>query len=136
SGRAGRGDRRVDGRRIDGREGGLSMIDVTPVAPDRAGSAALRDVWGEMLCELGAVHESLVVLDGDLANSTKADTFAKCQPDRFYEMGIAEQNLVGAAAGMASAGLVPWVSTFAAFLAKRALDQIRVVVDQPGLNVK
>jgi transketolase len=112
------------------------MIDSMPVATDQTHSEALRDVWGEMLCELGAEYESLVVLDGDLANSTKADTFAKCQPDRFYEMGIAEQNLVGVAAGMASAGLVPWVSTFAAFLAKRALDQIRVVVAQPGLNVK
>jgi transketolase len=112
------------------------MIDSMLVATGQARSEALRDVWGEMLCELGSDYESLVVLDGDLANSTKADTFAKCQPDRFYEMGIAEQNLVGVAAGMASAGLVPWVSTFAAFLAKRALDQIRVVVAQPGLNVK
>jgi transketolase len=112
------------------------MIDSLPVATDQARSEALRDVWGETLCELGAAYESLVVLDGDLANSTKADAFAKCRPDRFYEMGIAEQNLVGVAAGMASAGLVPWVSTFAAFLAKRALDQIRVVVAQPGLNVK
>ena len=89
-----------------------------------------------MLCALAAEDDRLVVLDGDLANSTKADTFAQCCPDRFYEMGIAEQNLVGVAAGMATTGLVPWVSTFAAFLAKRALDQIRVVVAQPGLNVK
>ena len=112
------------------------MIEVTLTPPKRAESEAPRDVWGETLCKLGASHDKLVVLDGDLANSTKADIFAECYPDRFYEMGIAEQNLVGVAAGMASAGLLPWVSTFAAFLAKRALDQIRVVVAQPGLNVK
>ena len=112
------------------------MIELSPMTVDQSAPEALRDVWGQMLCELGETYESLVVLDGDLANSTKADTFAKCQPDRFYEMGIAEQNLIGVAAGMATVGLVPWVSTFAAFLAKRALDQIRVVVAQPGLNVK
>lgn len=109
-------------------------LEITPLAEAR--DEALRDAWGEALCDLGSRYSELVVLDGDLANSTKADTFAKCHPDRFYEMGIAEQNLIGVAAGMASAGLVPWVSTFAAFLAKRALDQIRVVVAQPELNVK
>ncbi|CAN5580172.1 transketolase family protein [soil metagenome] len=112
------------------------MIDVTTTPLDRAGLEAPRDVWGETLCQVAADFDRLVVLDGDLANSTKADTFARCYPGRFYEMGIAEQNLVGVAAGMASAGLLPWVSTFAAFLAKRALDQIRVVIAQPGLNVK
>jgi transketolase len=105
-------------------------------AVDAAPQEALRDAWGMALCALADADGRLVVLDGDLANSTKADTFAKCHPDRFYEMGIAEQNLIGVAAGMATLGLVPWVSTFAAFLAKRALDQIRVVVAQPGLNVK
>ncbi len=112
------------------------MIELNDISIANAPSEALRDAWGEQLCALGDQYPSLVVLDGDLANSTKADTFAKCHPDRFYEMGIAEQNLVGVAAGMASCGLVPWVSTFAAFLAKRALDQIRIVVAQPGLNVK
>jgi transketolase len=105
-------------------------------AVDAAPQEALRDAWGMALCALADADDRLVVLDGDLANSTKADTFAKCHPDRFYEMGIAEQNLIGVAAGMATLDLVPWVSTFAAFLAKRALDQIRVVVAQPGLNVK
>lgn len=112
------------------------MITLLDPALDNAPHEALRDAWGTALCDLGDRYASLVVLDGDLANSTKADTFAKCHPDRFYEMGIAEQNLVGVAAGMASCGFVPWVSTFAAFLAKRALDQIRIVVAQPGLNVK
>ena len=76
------------------------------------------------------------MLDGDLANSTKADMFAAAHPDRFFEMGIAEQNMLGVAAGLATTGYVPWISTFAAFVAKRALDQIRVVIAQPSLNVK
>jgi transketolase len=76
------------------------------------------------------------VLDGDLANSTKVDMFAAAHPDRFFEMGIAEQNMLGVAAGLATVGYVPWISTFAAFVAKRALDQIRVVIAQPSLNVK
>jgi len=97
---------------------------------------AMRDAWGQGLVELADQHESLVVLDGDLANSTKADIFAAAHPDRFFEMGIAEQNMLGVAAGLATTGYVPWISTFAAFLAKRALDQIRVVIAQPGLNVK
>ena len=97
---------------------------------------AMRDAWGQGLVELANEHDALVVLDGDLANSTKADIFAAAHPDRFFEMGIAEQNMLGVAAGLATVGFVPWISTFAAFLAKRALDQIRVVIAQPGLNVK
>ncbi len=96
----------------------------------------MRDAWGEGLKTLGAEYPDLLVLDGDLANSTKADIFADAFPDRFLELGIAEQNLVGVAAGLATLGFVPWISTFAAFLAKRALDQIRIVVAQPHLNVK
>jgi len=97
---------------------------------------ALRDVWGETLVELAARYPDLVVLDGDLANSTKADIFQKAYPDRFIETGIAEQNMIGVAAGLATVEFVPWISTFAAFVAKRALDQIRIVVAQPHLNVK
>lgn len=97
---------------------------------------AMRDAWGQGLVDLGSVHNNLVVLDGDLANSTKADMFHAAHPDRFFEMGIAEQNMLGVAAGLATTGFVPWISTFAAFLAKRALDQIRLVIAQPGLNVK
>ena len=96
----------------------------------------MRDAWGAELVSLGSRYPNLVVLDGDLANSTKADLFAAAHPDRFFEMGIAEQNMLGVAAGMATAGYVPWISTFAAFLAKRALDQIRVVIAQPHLDVK
>ncbi|MCO5224537.1 MAG: transketolase family protein [Thermomicrobiales bacterium] len=97
---------------------------------------AMRDAWGQGLVDLGAEYGNLVVLDGDLANSTKADMFHDAYPDRFFEMGIAEQNMLGVAAGLATTGYVPWISTFAAFLAKRALDQIRLVIAQPGLNVK
>jgi transketolase len=97
---------------------------------------AMRDAWGQGLAELGDQYRNLVVLDGDLANSTKADIFQEAHPDRFFEMGIAEQNMLGVAAGLATTGYVPWISTFAAFLTKRALDQIRVVIAQPSLNVK
>ena len=97
---------------------------------------AVRDAWGRTLVELAEQYPELVVLDGDLANSTRADIFAAAVPDRFFEMGIAEQNMLGVAAGMATCGFVPWISTFAAFLTTRALDQIRVVVAQPHLNVK
>jgi transketolase len=101
-----------------------------------ATEVAMRDAWGQGLVDLAGHYPDLLVLDGDLANSTKADMFAAAYPDRFFEMGIAEQNLLGAAAGLATVGYVPWISTFAAFLAKRALDQIRVVIAQPHLNVK
>lgn len=110
------------------------MIAVTPV--ENGAQTPMRDAWGRNLVELGNEFASVVVLDGDLANSTKADMFAQAHPERFFEMGIAEQNMLGVAAGFASVDFVPWISTFAAFLAKRALDQIRVVIAQPGLNVK
>jgi len=97
---------------------------------------AMREAWGQALVDLAAEYPELLVLDGDLANSTRADIFAAACPDRFFEMGIAEQNMVGVAAGLATLGFVPWISTFAAFLTARALDQIRVVVAQPHLNVK
>ena len=95
-----------------------------------------REVCGETLVELGGELPQLVVLDGDLANSTRAELFDQAYPDRFLEMGIAEQNMMGVAAGLATVGFVPWLSSFAAFLAKRDLDQLRVVVAQPNLNVK
>jgi len=97
---------------------------------------AQRVVFGETLVELAKQNPRIVCLDGDLATSTKADMFFKAYPERFFMMGIAEQNMFGVAAGMASAGLIPCVSTFACFTAKRALDQIRIVIAQPKLNVK
>ncbi|WP_432565364.1 transketolase family protein [Kineococcus sp. SYSU DK003] len=97
---------------------------------------AMRDVWGQALVDQGAKDPRIVVLDGDLANSTKVDKFAKAHPERFFQMGIAEQNMVGVAAGLASIGQVPWTSTFAVFLTHRAADQIRMLVAQTGANVK
>jgi transketolase len=111
-----------------------TLVPTTPISS--APQLALRDVWGQTLADIGSGDPRLVVLDGDLANSTKADIFAQAVPDRFFETGIAEQNMIGVAAGLATVGFVPWISTFAAFVAKRALDQIRVVVAQPHLNVK
>lgn len=96
----------------------------------------LRDVWAETLIELAADTPDLLVLDGDLANSTRADRFAKAYPDRFYEMGIAEQNMVGVAVGLATFGFVPWLSSFTVFFTHRALDQVRMSVAQTHANVK
>jgi transketolase len=97
---------------------------------------AMRDAWGEKLVELGRDDPRTVVVDGDLANSTKADKFARAYPDRFFQMGIAEQNLIGAAAGLASIGYVPWTSSFTVFLTHRAADPIRMLVAQSNANVK
>ncbi|HET7092907.1 MAG TPA: transketolase C-terminal domain-containing protein, partial [Thermomicrobiales bacterium] len=109
---------------------------VSPLPLAGTEQVALREAWGSELVALAQTHPDLLVLDGDLANSTRADIFAAAVPERFFEMGIAEQNLLGVAAGLATLGFVPWISTFVPFLAKRALDQIRVVVAQPHLNVK
>lgn len=97
---------------------------------------SLRDAWGSALTELAARDERIVLLDADLANSTKADVFAGAHPDRFLEMGIAEQNMVGVAAGMSFHGHIPWLSSFAVFFTHRAVDQIRMLVAQTGANVK
>jgi transketolase len=97
---------------------------------------AMRDVWGETLVALGKANPNVVVLDADLANSTKADKFAKAHPDRFLQMGIAEQNCVGVAVGLASVGYVPWLSSFAIFFTHRAVDSIRMLVAQTHADVK
>lgn len=96
----------------------------------------LRVAFGEAVAELGKENERIVVLDGDLGSSTRADIFEEAHPDRFYQMGIAEQNMLGVAAGMATLGLIPFVSTFACFAVARALDSVRVLIAQPELNVK
>jgi transketolase len=97
---------------------------------------AMRDVWAETLCDLAAGDRDVLVLDGDLGTSTRADRFAAAYPDQFLQMGIAEQNMVGVAAGLATLGYVPWVSSFAVFLTHRAVDQIRMLVAQTHANVK
>lgn len=101
-----------------------------------AEALAMRDVFANTLVELGGEYPNLVVLDGDLANSTRAEVFEQHYPDRFLEMGIAEQNLMGVAAGLATVGMIPWLSSFAVFLVNRDLDQLRMVVAQPNLGVK
>lgn len=96
----------------------------------------LRDVWGDTLVELAPDHPDLLVLDGDLASSTRADRFANAYPDRFIQMGIAEQGMVGTAVGLAQMGFVPWLSSFTVFFTHRAVDQIRMSVAQTHANVK
>ncbi len=92
--------------------------------------------FGEALVELAEEFPQLRVFDADVCASTQTVLFRDAYPHRFYQMGIAESNMVGAAAGMATLGLTPFVSTFAVFLAKRALDQIRVSIAYPKLDVK
>ncbi len=96
----------------------------------------MRDVWAQTLIELADEVPDLLLLDGDLATSTRADRFAAAHPDRFLQMGIAEQNMVGVAAGLASLGFVPWLSSFAVFFSHRAVDQVRMLVAQAHANVK
>jgi transketolase len=96
----------------------------------------MREVFAKTLVELAGEYPNLLVLDGDLANSTRAEVFEQHYPDRFLEMGIAEQNLMGVASGLATVGFIPWLSSFTVFLVNRDLDQLRQVVAQPNLGVK
>lgn len=97
---------------------------------------ATRDAYGEVLAELGAENENVVVLDADLSGSTKTSGFAKKFPERFFNMGIAEANMIGTAAGLAAAGKIPFASTFAIFAVGRAWEQVRQSVAYPKANVK
>ena len=97
---------------------------------------ATRDSYGNALAALGAEHENLVVLDADLAGATKTGVFKKAFPDRFFDCGIAEANMVCMAAGLSTTGLVPFASSFAMFAAGRAFEQIRNSIGYPHLNVK
>lgn len=97
---------------------------------------ATRAAYGEALAELGAVNEKVVVLDADLSKSTMTVTFKKEFPERFYNMGIAEANMVDVAAGMSTMGLIPFCSTFAMFGAGRAYEQVRNSIAYPRFNVK
>ena len=98
--------------------------------------AAAREGYGNALKKLGEEHSNVVVLDADLAGSTKTAVFGKAFPDRHFNCGIAEANMVCAAAGLASLGLVAYVSSFAMFAAGRAFEQIRNSVGYTRLNVK
>jgi len=97
---------------------------------------ATRDAYGQTLAELGEENTGIVVLDADLSGSTKTSVFAKKFPERFFNMGIAEANMVGTAAGLAAAGKIPFVSTFAIFAVGRAWEQVRQSVAYPRANVK
>lgn len=97
---------------------------------------ATRESYGNTLAELGKTHEDLIVLDADLAGATKTSIFKKAFPDRHIDCGIAEANMAGVAAGLATCGKVPFMSTFAMFAAGRAFEQVRNSIGYPHLNVK
>lgn len=97
---------------------------------------ATRQAYGQALVKLGAENKDVVVLDADLSKSTKTELFARAFPERFFNMGIAEQNMIGTAAGLALAGKIPFVSSFAIFATGRAFEQVRNSIAYPALNVK
>jgi transketolase len=97
---------------------------------------AMRDVFGETVAALAADDPRIVMLDGDVGSSTKGDAFERAHPDRYLQMGIAEQNMLGVAAGLATFDLIPFISAFVAFAVVRPLDQVRVLIAQTGSNVK
>jgi transketolase len=97
---------------------------------------ATRDAYGKALVKLGRTNADIVVLDADLSKSTKTVEFAKEFPDRFFNMGIAEANMIGTAAGLATCGKIPFTSTFAVFATGRVFDQVRMSVCYPRTNVK
>ena len=101
-----------------------------------ADKIATREAYGNALAELGAIYPDLVVLDADLAAATKTGVFKKKFPERFFDCGIAEANMMGVAAGLATTGKIPFASTFAMFAAGRAFDQVRDSIGYPHLNVK
>lgn len=96
----------------------------------------MREIFGETVAALAAEDPRIVMLDGDVGSSTRADIFEKAHPDRYLQMGIAEQNMLGVAAGLATMGLIPFISTFVSFAVVRPLDQVRVLIAQTGANVK
>jgi transketolase len=96
----------------------------------------MREIFGETVAELATEDPRIVMLDGDLGSSTRADIFENAHPDKYLQMGIAEQNMLGVAAGLATMGLIPFISTFVSFAVIRPLDQVRLLIAQTGLNVK
>ena len=97
---------------------------------------AMREAWAQAVVEAADDDDRILMLDGDLANSTKADMFARAHPDRFVQLGIAEQNMIGVAVGLADGGFIPWLSSFGVFFTHRALDPIRMLAAQTHANVK
>ncbi len=111
------------------------MAGLTYTAIDTA-TLSTAEVYGKTLCELGSEHPEVVALSGDLAKSTKIGLFEEAYPKRFFNVGIAEQNLFGVAAGLARAGFIPYVSTFAIFCSMRGLDQVHTDICYQNLDVK
>lgn len=109
-----------------------------PVLNDLATSErkAIRDAYGEVLVQLGAENDDIVVLEADVGSSTKSILFGRAYPDRYFNVGIAEGNMMAMAAGFASCGKIPFVNTFAVFATLRASDPLRSLVSLPRLNVK
>jgi transketolase len=99
-------------------------------------SKPMRDVFGDALLAVATENEKVVVLDGDLGNSTKAERVRQAFPDRFFNIGIAESNLVGIGAGLAGAGFIPWITSFSSFLLCNAYDQIRLSIAMGNVNAK
>jgi transketolase len=97
---------------------------------------AQREIFGETVTELAAADPRIVVLDADLGSSTKGDIFEQAHPGRYLQMGIAEQNMLGVAAGISTMGFIPYISTFVSFAVVRPLDQVRVLIAQTRANVK
>src|SRR3972149_715156 len=108
---------------------------IQDTVPKRS-AMATRDAYGKALLELGQKRKDIVVLDADLSGSTKTGKFAKAFPDRFYNIGIAEQDMIGTAAGLALSGKLPFASTFAVFETGRAWEQVRQTICYSNLNVK
>ncbi|HJX04075.1 MAG TPA: transketolase family protein [Dehalococcoidia bacterium] len=98
--------------------------------------AATREAYGRTLVEMGKANRDIVVLDADLAKSTMTIYFAREFPDRFFDCGLAEQNMIGIAAGFAASGKIPFASTFAVFASSRCFDQVRMSLGQQHLNIK
>lgn len=101
-----------------------------------ADKIATREAYGKALAEFGAVYENLVVLDADLAAATKTGIFKKAFPERFFDCGIAENNMIGAAVGLSLCGKIPFASSFAMFAAGRSFEQVRNAIGYPHNNVK
>jgi transketolase len=102
----------------------------------KAYKAPLRNVFGEALLAVATDNPRVVVLDGDLGNSTKAETVRNTFPERFFNLGIAESNLVGVGAGLAACGFIPWITSFSSFLLCNAYDQIRLAIAMSNINAK
>lgn len=111
-------------------------MDIGKKAGLPAAEKPLRNIFGEALLEVARADERVVVLDGDLGNSTKAETVRQEFPERFFNLGIAESNLVGVGAGLAACGFIPWITSFSSFLLCNAYDQIRLAIAMSNLNAK